>query len=94
MEGHIGKTIPFLQTVMENDMSAAVLSRPLVSLALPERGIARYGFTLPMDEALASAVLDWSGRPVFVFEGAFARERVGALPTELVVRQSCRSRGG
>jgi biotin transport system substrate-specific component len=27
---------------MENDMSAAVLSRPLVSLALPEKGVARY----------------------------------------------------
>ena len=49
-----------------------------------KRGIARYGFTLPMDEALASAVLDLSGRAHFVFDGAFARERVGDLPTELV----------
>jgi imidazoleglycerol-phosphate dehydratase/histidinol-phosphatase len=49
-----------------------------------KRGIARYGFTLPMDEALASAALDLSGRPCFVFEGAFPRERVGGLPTEMV----------
>jgi len=49
-----------------------------------KRGISRYGFTLPMDEALASAALDFSGRPYFVFEGAFKRERVGDLPTELV----------
>jgi imidazoleglycerol-phosphate dehydratase/histidinol-phosphatase len=49
-----------------------------------KRGIARYGFTLPMDEALASAALDLSGRPHFVFRGTFARERVGDLPTELV----------
>lgn len=49
-----------------------------------KRGIARYGFTLPMDEALASAALDFGGRPYLVFEGEFRRERVGDLPTELV----------
>jgi len=49
-----------------------------------KRGIGRYGFTLPMDETLASAALDFSGRPYFVFDGAFRRERVGDLPTELV----------
>lgn len=49
-----------------------------------KRGIARYGFALPMDEAAADARLDLSGRAHFVFEGAFPRERVGGLPTELV----------
>lgn len=49
-----------------------------------KRGIGRYGFTLPMDETLASAALDFSGRPYFVFDGEFRRERVGDLPTELV----------
>ncbi|MET0655430.1 MAG: bifunctional histidinol-phosphatase/imidazoleglycerol-phosphate dehydratase HisB [Pseudoxanthomonas sp.] len=49
-----------------------------------KRGIGRYGFTLPMDETLASAALDFSGRPYFVFAGEFKRERVGDLPTELV----------
>ena len=49
-----------------------------------KRGLARYGFVLPMDEAQASATLDLSGRPYFLFEGGFARERVGDLPTELV----------
>ena len=49
-----------------------------------KRGIARYGFTLPMDEALAQAALDLSGRAVFEFSGTFGRERVGELPTELV----------
>ncbi|MBD7924669.1 bifunctional histidinol-phosphatase/imidazoleglycerol-phosphate dehydratase HisB [Xanthomonas bonasiae] len=49
-----------------------------------KRGIGRYGFTLPMDETLASAALDFSGRPYFVFEGEFRRERVGDMPTELV----------
>ena len=49
-----------------------------------KRGIGRYGFVLPMDEALASAALDCSGRPWFVFDGTFKRERVGDMPTELV----------
>jgi imidazoleglycerol-phosphate dehydratase/histidinol-phosphatase len=49
-----------------------------------KRGIGRYGFTLPMDETLATAALDFSGRPYFIFSGEFKRERVGDLPTELV----------
>ncbi|WP_153396387.1 bifunctional histidinol-phosphatase/imidazoleglycerol-phosphate dehydratase HisB [Ornithinicoccus halotolerans] len=49
-----------------------------------KRGIGRYGFTLPMDEAQATAALDLSGRPYFAFECDFDRERVGDLSTEMV----------
>ncbi len=51
-----------------------------------EGGAARVaaGFVLPMDETLASAALDFGGRPYLVFDGSFARERVGDMPTELV----------
>ena len=52
--------------------------------------------TLPMDETLASAALDISGRPYFVFDGSFKRERVGDLPTELVphfFRSLCETMG-
>ncbi len=49
-----------------------------------KRGISRYGFLLPMDEALATIAIDLSGRSYFVFEGKFAREKVGELPTELI----------
>lgn len=49
-----------------------------------KRGISRYAFTLPMDETLANAALDVSGRAYFVFEGAFPRTEVGGLATELV----------
>nr|WP_233169301.1 bifunctional histidinol-phosphatase/imidazoleglycerol-phosphate dehydratase HisB [Hymenobacter sp. BT523] len=48
-----------------------------------KRGLARYGFLLPMDEALAQAAIDFSGRPWLVWEAEFRRERVGDLPTEL-----------
>ena len=47
-------------------------------------GINRYGFTLPMDESIASVALDLSGRPHFSFKGCFNREKVGDLPTELI----------
>jgi imidazoleglycerol-phosphate dehydratase/histidinol-phosphatase len=49
-----------------------------------KRGIARYGFLLAMDEAEAQVALDICGRPFFVWDGRFNRERVGELPTELV----------
>ena len=61
-----------------------------------KRGIARYGFTLPMDETQASAVLDFSGRPYFVFDGSFPRASVGDLATELVphfFRSLCETAG-
>jgi len=49
-----------------------------------KRGIARYGFLLPMDESQARIAIDLSGRAFTLFEGCFPRDRVGELPTELV----------
>ena len=55
-----------------------------------------YEITLPMDESLARAALDLSGRAYFIFDGTFPREKVGDLPTELVphfFRSLCDSLG-
>jgi len=47
-------------------------------------GIARFGFTAPLDEALAEVVVDLSGRPYFVFTGALPAQTVGGLSSEMV----------
>jgi imidazoleglycerol-phosphate dehydratase len=42
------------------------------------RGIRRFADRrVPLDEAVASVVVDVSGRPYFAFEGSFSQERVG-----------------
>lgn len=47
-------------------------------------GINRYGFVLPMDEALVQVAIDLSNRSYLVFNANFTRESVGDLSTELV----------
>jgi imidazoleglycerol-phosphate dehydratase len=57
-----------------------------LSAALGERaGIARFGDArVPMDESLASAVVDLGGRPYAVVDLPFRGERVGQLPLQLI----------
>ena len=57
-----------------------------VSAALgAKRGINRAGyFVMPMDETLAVAAIDFSGRPRAVVDLRLAVRQVGDLPTELI----------
>jgi histidinol-phosphate aminotransferase/imidazoleglycerol-phosphate dehydratase/histidinol-phosphatase len=48
-----------------------------------KRGIRRFGFALPMDEAEAQVLIDLSGRPYCKFEGDFAASHIGDYPTEM-----------
>jgi imidazoleglycerol-phosphate dehydratase / histidinol-phosphatase len=49
-----------------------------------KKAIERYGFSLPMDECIATSAIDFGGRPELVFDAYFTREYVGELPTEMV----------
>ncbi|AHF14872.1 bifunctional histidinol-phosphatase/imidazoleglycerol-phosphate dehydratase HisB [Niabella soli] len=46
-------------------------------------GIERYGFYLPMDDALVQVGLDFGGRPWLVWDAPFKREKIGEMPTEM-----------
>lgn len=64
--------------------TAICLGQALREALGDKRGIARYGFLLPMDESEARVALDLSGRAAFRFKGKFTRDEVGALPIEMV----------
>lgn len=63
--------------------SAIALGQALKQALGERRGIARYGFVLPMDEANASVSIDLSGRPYPVFQGAFDTPFIGDYRTDL-----------
>lgn len=48
-----------------------------------KRGIERYGFALPMDDAEAKVLIDFGGRNWLVWNAEFKREKVGDMPTEM-----------
>ena len=48
-------------------------------------GVARFGFAFaPLDEALARAVVDLSGRPGLFWRGDFSRAEVGGFDSDLI----------
>lgn len=48
-----------------------------------KRGMERYGFALPMDEAEAKVLIDFGGRNWMVWNVEFKREKIGEMPTEM-----------
>lgn len=48
-----------------------------------KRGMERYGYALPMDEADAKVLIDFGGRNWIVWDASFQREKVGEMPTEM-----------
>lgn len=54
------------------------------ALALSDKkGIERYGFCLPMDDAFAQVALDFGGRNWIEWGVDFKREKIGDMPTEM-----------
>jgi imidazoleglycerol-phosphate dehydratase/histidinol-phosphatase len=61
-----------------------VLGEALKKALGSKKGIERFGFAAPLDEALANVSLDLSGRSHLTFQCEFKRERIGDLPSELL----------
>ncbi len=61
-----------------------VLGGALAQAVGDKRGIRRFGHAVvPMDEALAEAAVDLSGRPYFAWSVDFRRPKIGEMDTEL-----------
>ncbi len=61
-----------------------VLGQALATALGDKRGIRRFGQALvPMDEALAEAVIDLSGRAFLAWDVPFQRDKLGQMDTEL-----------
>ena len=65
--------------------TALVLGRAFADALGTRAGIVRYGdATVPMDEAVATCVVDAGGRPYSVIDLPFATERIGMLGTQMI----------
>jgi imidazoleglycerol-phosphate dehydratase len=65
--------------------TALVLGSAIADALGDRSGIRRYGSaTVPMDEAVATAVIDIGGRPYAVIDLPFTTERIGSLGTQMI----------
>jgi len=59
------------------------LGEAFAKVLTDKRGMDRYGFVLPMDDADAKVLLDFGGRNWIVWNVEFKREKIGEVPTEM-----------
>ena len=78
----LAEAVDVLATVED---TALVLGSAIADALGDRTGIRRYGSaTIPMDEAVATAVVDIGGRPYAVIDLPFTTERLGALGTQMI----------
>ena len=64
--------------------TAYVLAEAINRAIGEKKGISRYGFFyIPMDESLSRTVIDFSGRPEFVWNVKLGLKKIGEMDTEL-----------
>lgn len=64
--------------------TAIALGETILKALGDKKGLERYGFVLPMDEAQAIVALDLSNRPYLVFDVPLTREYIGDFPTDML----------
>ena len=64
--------------------TALALGQAIAQALGDKRGVERYAFEVPMDEAAARILLDLSGRAFCVFDGKFTGSLIGEFPTEMI----------
>ena len=64
--------------------TAYVLAEAITHAIGEKKGINRYGFFyIPMDESLSRTIIDFSGRPEFVWKVNLGLKKIGEMDTEL-----------
>jgi len=63
--------------------TAIALGEAVLKALGDKKGIERYAFHIPMDEADAEVLMDFGGRAWLIWEAEFRRERIGEMPTEM-----------
>jgi imidazoleglycerol-phosphate dehydratase/histidinol-phosphatase len=63
--------------------TAIALGETFAMALADKRGMTRYGFALPMDDAEAKVLIDFGGRGWLVWDVEFKREHIGEMPTEM-----------
>ena len=64
--------------------TAYAISQATIKALGDKKGINRYGFFyVPMDECLSRCVIDFSGRPEFIWKVDLGLEKIGDMDTEL-----------
>lgn len=65
--------------------TALALGKAVLEALGDKRGIERYGYeVVMMDDTVATASVDFSGRPEFIFDTEFSLPMIGDFPTELI----------
>ena len=65
--------------------TALVLGEAVRKALGDKRGIERYGYEIVMmDDTVATAAIDFSGRPEFIWDVRFSMEYIGEFPSELI----------
>ena len=63
--------------------TALALGEAILEALGNKKGVERYSFVLPMDDALATVALDFGGRSWIEWNVDFSREMIGDVPTEM-----------